>query len=107
MDPFARVVQSLHAGQVRFAVIGVSGANLYARSGGTLFTTQDQDLFLPLDPENLLRAWQGCVDTGHSLWAGDEPLDSPRDLQLAGAVVERRAGTTATVPRMCKSPRVP
>ncbi len=96
MDPFARLAKALRARQVRFAVIGVSGANFYARSGGALFTTQDQDLFLPLDPENLLRAWQSCDGVGLSLRAGDERLDSPRDFQLAGAVVERRAGTSAT-----------
>ncbi len=96
MDPLARLAQALHANRVRFVVIGVWGVNYYARSGGTLFTTQDQDLFLPLDPENLLRAWQSCDGIGLSLRAGDEPLDSPRDLQLAGAVVQRRAGTTAT-----------
>ena len=60
MDPFARIAATLRAKQVRFVVIGVAGANYYARSGGTLFTTQDQDLFLPSDPENLLRAWQAC-----------------------------------------------
>ena len=96
MDPLAKLAEALHARHVRFIVIGVSGANFYARSGGTLFTTQDQDLFLPLDANNVLRAWQACTDTGHSLWAGDEPLDSPRDLELARAVLECRAGTTAT-----------
>jgi len=96
MDPFARVVGALVAKQVRFVVIGVAGANFYARSGGTIFTTQDQDLFLPPDPANLLRAWQVCGETGMSLWAGEEPLDLPRDSQLARAVVERTAGTTAT-----------
>jgi len=29
------------------------------------------DLFLPLDPENLLRAWQACDEGSLSLWAGD------------------------------------
>ncbi len=95
MDPFARIAATLRAKRVRFVVIGVAGANYYARSGGTLFTTQDQDLFLPSDPENLLRAWQACDEGSLSLWAGDEPLDFPRDLQLARAVVQRTAGTTA------------
>lgn len=96
MDSLAKLAQSLQANQVRFVVIGVWGANYYAQSGGTLFTTQDQDLFLPLDPENLLRAWQSCEGIDLSLWAGDEPLDSPRDLVLARAIVTRSAGTTAT-----------
>ena len=31
-------------------MIGVAGANHWARSGAAIFTTQDYDLFLPLDP---------------------------------------------------------
>lgn len=96
MDPLNRLAQALHANGVRFVVIGVSGVNYYARTSGTLFTTRDYDLFLPPDPENVLRAWQSCQELDLSLWAGDEPLDSPRDLQLAQAVVARRAATTAT-----------
>lgn len=96
MDPLAPLVATLLAKQVRFVVIGVAGANYYARSGGTIFSTKDRDLFLPPDPENLVRAWQACDEASLSLWAGDEPLDFPRDLQLATAVVQRSAGTTAT-----------
>jgi predicted nucleotidyltransferase len=95
-DPLAKVVAAFHRGGVRFIVMGVWGANYYAKSGATLFATQDQDLFLPLDPDNLLRAWQAGEAAGLSLWVGDEPLDLPRDLTLARAVVERRAMTTAT-----------
>ena len=96
MDSLAPLAATLLAKQVRFVVIGVAGANYYARSGGTIFSTKDRDLFLPPDPENLVRAWQACEEAGLSLWAGDEPLDLPRDLQLATAVIERRAGTTAS-----------
>ena len=58
MDGFARVAGALLAEGVRFVVIGVWGANYYTR--GSLFVTQDQDLFVPPDPENLLRAWRCC-----------------------------------------------
>jgi hypothetical protein len=96
MDPLAKVVEAFHRSGVRFVMIGVWGANYYAQSGATLFATQDQDLFVPPDPDNLLRAWQSCEALGLSLWCGTEPLDLPRDLQLARAVVERKAMTTAT-----------
>lgn len=96
MDPFVPFAATLLANDVRFVVIGVAGANYYARSGGTIFSTEDRDLFLPPEPENLLRAWQACDESSLALWVGNEPLDVPRDLQLATAVVERRAGTTAT-----------
>ena len=95
MEHFARLVHALHAAQVRYLVIGVWGANYYARSGGMVFVTKDVDLFLPLDAGNLLRAWESSTAAGLSLWVGNEPLDSPRDLQLARAVVERRAGVAA------------
>jgi hypothetical protein len=76
-------------------VIGVWGANYYAGSGATLFTTRDRDLYLPLDPDNVLRAWRACEAMGLPLRVGAEPLDVPCDLTLARAV-ERRAMTTAT-----------
>ena len=95
MDPFVSVMRALHAERVRLVVIGVWGATYYARSGSTLFTTRDRDLFLPPQPANLLAAWNACTAAGLSLWAGSEPLDSPRDADLATAVVERRAMTSA------------
>jgi hypothetical protein len=60
-----------------------------------VFTTEYRDLFVPLDAENLVRAWTACESAGLSLWRGEEPLDAPRDLQLARAVVEHRASTVA------------
>ncbi|HJS74613.1 MAG TPA: hypothetical protein VJ921_10015 [Vicinamibacteria bacterium] len=72
-------------------VIGVAGADYYARSAGLLFTTQDWDLFLPPDALNLLRAWRTCENAGLDLWVGDEPLERPVDRQLAEQVVSRRA----------------
>jgi hypothetical protein len=43
-----------------YLLIGVSGANLYVPVPGTMFVTVDYDLFLPLDPTNLLEAWSAC-----------------------------------------------
>jgi predicted nucleotidyltransferase len=90
-DPFHQLIQELGHRAVRFVVIGVAGANYFATNTGTLFTTADRDLFLPPDPDNLQRAWQGCEAAGVALWCGDEPLDSPRDRFLADAIVSRRA----------------
>jgi predicted nucleotidyltransferase len=84
-----------HAG-VQFVVIGVAGANYWARSGHTVFTTQDFDLFLPARPENALAAWRVAEASGLDLFCGDEPLDHPRDLILAERIVERRALVRAT-----------
>jgi hypothetical protein len=76
---------------VKFVLIGVAGADYYARSTGHLFTTQDWDLFLPPDPLNALRAWKICEQAGLDLWLGDEPLGRPLDRFLAEQIVSRRA----------------
>jgi hypothetical protein len=82
---------------VRYVLIGVAGANLYAPAGQAVFLTEDFDLFLPSDPDNLVRAWEACNDCGLEMWLGNEALD-PRDRWLASRVVERRALTRATGP---------
>ncbi|NNL85399.1 MAG: hypothetical protein HKP27_07085, partial [Myxococcales bacterium] len=96
MDPFANLCQDLHDAGVRFVTIGVWGANYYAHSGATLFTTQDRDLFMPPEPTNLLAAWRTCEACGLDLVTDSGPLDVPRDSTLARAVVDRRASTRAT-----------
>lgn len=97
-DPFHAYEQLLsalvHAG-VRFLVIGVSGANFYARRRDTLFVTQDMDLFFPTDPRNLLAAWEVCTSAGFELFAGGEPLGRPIDDWLARRVVQSRAAVRA------------
>ena len=90
-DPFVNLVEALHAREVRFVVTGAWGANYYALSAGTIFETYDRDIFLPRDPQNALDAWQAAQDIGLALYVGDEPLDLPRDLDLADRVVQRQA----------------
>lgn len=95
-DEFLRVVRELGSRDVRCVIIGVAGANYFAPAGGAAFTTEDRDLFLPTDADNLMRAWDACEAAGLTLWAGDEPLDTPHDRLIADAVVSRRALTRAT-----------
>ncbi|HEX6884469.1 MAG TPA: hypothetical protein VF530_13925 [Planctomycetota bacterium] len=90
------LLRSLGGLGVRFVTIGVWGVNLYARDVSFAFVTQDLDLFLPRDPENLLLAWKACEEVGLELRAGTEPLDEPHDLFVAQAVVQRTALTRAT-----------
>jgi len=96
MSSFAPLARALGESGVRYVLIGVWGANLHAHRGGVVFTTQDRDLFLPPEPENLLAAWQACEACGLVLSSGGSPLDQPRDSWLARAVVERRALTQAS-----------
>lgn len=79
-------------------LIGVSGANLYGPAGQAIFTTQDVDLFLPLDADNLLQVWAACDAEHLNLWLNDGPLDRPRDRWLADRIVERRSVTRVTGP---------
>lgn len=87
--------RALEERSVRFVGIGAWAANHYALSPAGIVRTQDKDLFLPSDAENLLRTWEACASVGLPLTTGGEPLDEPRDLFLARAVVERRALTRA------------
>ena len=96
--PLAPLGRTLAARAVRYVVIDVSGANLYGPTGQAVFTTDDFDLFLPLDPDNLVNAWAACDDAGVELWLTDDPLVRPRDRWLAERVVDRRASTRATGP---------
>ncbi len=96
MDAFTPLAHALRDREVQYTVIGVAGANYYALGGATVFTTKDRDLFLPLDVDNLLRGWDACDAVGMSLWAGDEPLDVPRDRLIAERIVERRFVTRAS-----------
>jgi hypothetical protein len=95
MDDFLRLVQAMQEARVRFVLIGVGGANYYAARANAIFTTQDRDLFLPLDPSNELRAWHAAESVGFELWRGNEPLGKPMDDFLAERVVERRMLVTA------------
>lgn len=94
----ARLVEHFDARHVQAVLIGVHGADLHARKSGKRFQTKDTDFFLPLDPANLLGAWEACTGAGFSLWSGPEPLDSPRDLELAMQVVATRSLTVAMSP---------
>jgi hypothetical protein len=96
--PLAPLARELAGRHVRYVLIGVSGANLYGPGGQAIFTTDDLDLFLPPDADNLVRAWEACDATALELWMGDEPLDRPRDQWLAEQMIARRALTRATGP---------
>jgi hypothetical protein len=69
---------------------------MHAYRAGMVFTTYDRDVLLPHDPANLLLAWQACAECGLELTSAGEPLDRPRDLELARRVVEHRALTEAS-----------
>lgn len=96
--PFAPLARTLAQRSVRYVLIGVSGANLYAHRAQAIFTTEDIDLFLPPDADNLEQAWAACEDAKLDLWLIEEPLDRPRDRWLAERIIARHAVTRATGP---------
>lgn len=89
MTSFTALARAFSERGVRYVLTGVSGVNLHAHSAGLVFTTQDRDVMLPPEPENLLLAWQACESCGLELSSSGEPLDRPRDRLLAERVVER------------------
>lgn len=91
-----RLIRELDVRHVRYALIGVAGANHYALGASMTFQTRDQDLFLPPDPANLVEAWNACEHVGLELTCSGEPLDRPRDTWLAERIVGMRALTRAT-----------
>jgi hypothetical protein len=95
-NPLVPLARALAMRSVRYVLIGVSGANLYAPGGQARFLTEDYDLFLPPDAGNLVHAWAACDDARLDLWLENEPLDRPRDLWLAERIVDQRALTKAT-----------
>jgi len=95
-DPLERLANALDKAGVKYVLIDVGGVNFYALDAGTVFTTQDRDIFLPPDPDNLLAAWQACADLSLRLLVGREPLDSPRDRRLAEHVIAGRTLVRAT-----------
>ena len=95
-NPLTPLGSALAQRSVRYVLMGVAGANLYAPGGQALFVTEDYDLFLPLDEENLTAAWAAAEDIGADLWLGAEPLAKPRDSLLAARVVQHRAATRAS-----------
>lgn len=95
MDLLAPLARAFNDRHVRYVVIGVGGANYWAHSAGVVFTTQDRDVFLPPDTDNLVAAWSACEAAGFELWLVNEPLDRPRDRWLADRVIQRRALTRA------------
>lgn len=94
--PLVPLARQLAQRAVRYTVIGVSGANLYAPASQAVFTTDDIDLFLPSNSDNLVNAWTACDEVGLQLFLGSEPLDRPRDRWLADRIIERRVLTRAT-----------
>ena len=91
MTGFPALVAALSTAGVRFVLMGVAGANHWARSGAAIFTTQDYDLFLPLDVDTQIAAWKACRSVGLDLWSAGESLGLPLDRWLAEQVVGRRA----------------
>jgi hypothetical protein len=96
--PLAPLAQEFAERSVRYILIGVSGANFYGPAGQAVFITKDFDLFLPPDPDNLVRAWEACERAKLDLWLEDEPLDRPRHRWLAERFVTQRTLTRVTGP---------
>ncbi len=71
MVPSVRLADALAETAVRYVVVGVGGANFHTLDPAEPFDTGDLDLLLPLDGENLTRAWDACGRLGLQMKGGD------------------------------------
>jgi len=97
-DAFHRLLRLLAQHRVQYVVIGVAGANYYARSATEVFTTKDRDLFVPPDASNLLSAWHASRESGYDLWSGQEPLGEPPILGSRSASFPTAPGLPRSIP---------
>ncbi len=79
--PLAPLAAELAARAVRYVLIGVSAANMYGPHGQAVFITNDFDLFLPPEPENLVRSWEACAIDVTALF---DESQSSRALHITG-----------------------
>jgi len=90
-DAFIELVRALARRRVRFVLIDVAGANYYASGAGSIFATEDFDLFVPRDPTNTLRASSVCESLSLDLRTKNE-------LSTARATKPSRAGSARAAP---------
>ena len=65
---FEHLAAILNEAGVRYVVIGVAGANYWARSEHTVLTTKDFDDFLSAQAENAVNAWRAAEASGLDLF---------------------------------------
>ena len=98
--PLAPLASELAAGSVRYALIGVSAANLYGPAGQARIRRTD-DIDLSSFRRIQSTSWRrGTPASGRpsTLWLGRPAPERPRDRWLAERVVERRTLTRASGP---------
>lgn len=96
VDHYTEVLGALRAAGVRYLLIGVGGVNYFTLDRQALFNTEDRDLFLPPDTDNLLRCWRVCEERGLELTSFGELLERPLDDWLARRVVSQQATQRAS-----------
>lgn len=72
--PHLRVLARLNRAKVAYVLIGVLAINHYADDPACAFSTEDCDVLLRPDADNLGRAVRSLLAEGYELFAGDEPL---------------------------------
>ncbi len=84
VDVYAEACRRLDEAGARYLLIGGMGINLHLTEQGVIVLTEDCDLLLPAELENLDRAARALCAAGFALHAGGEPLVSPDRAVLAG-----------------------
>jgi hypothetical protein len=70
MDEWLLACRTLDAAGVRYLVLGAFGAELHFLHSARQILTQDMDVLVPRDPDNLLRGLLALKQAGFVLQAG-------------------------------------
>lgn len=100
-NPYAEILRVLTKKRVRYVVIGVFGINFYVTDPGEIFSTQDCDLLVKPEPDNLVRVLKLLESKGFQLETNGEPLIGV-DRWLAQKIIEHRAMVIARKDRMLR-----
>lgn len=86
MDPWVEGCQRLESAGARYLIVGTFGVNLFADTKSQRWATEDCDLHLPPDPQNLALAMRALRELGYDIEAGGEPLVDEDPLILRNVV---------------------
>ena len=95
MEPFHEIIDAFHAHAVRHMLIGVAGANCWARDGGEVASGTPREILVSPEPETLHRSWSALRELGFTLREVFTRLPDPCPLDLAREFIHRRATANA------------
>ena len=97
-NSFEQALAALAGARVEFVIVGVGGINFYAREPADMVLTQDLDLFLAPQVENVRAALAALQRAGFTFSAGDEPFVDSDDPVILENLIRNAASLSAHHP---------